>query len=334
MIVKKTPILQNFPVSEIVNNLSLSPSSRSIFLDIETNGLSPRSHFVYLIGALDFSDNSFQLCQWFAQSPEEEPEILAAFQSFAEGYHILVHFNGNRFDLPFLEKRYQRHNMPSFLSAVASYDLCRELKDIQALTKLANRKFSTAEEFLGLTRENDCSGRECINLYQRYYATGDDAYLEPILYHNRMDLEHLPALFSLLNYRQIQDGNFTLQDLQLTDQGLAGQFQLEEPVPRLISYQGTEAYLTAEERVLKVFLPLSQGRLKLYHSPCREYYYLPEEDSAVHKSVGIYVDKSRRKAATPQTCYTWFSVTPEFLENTAQSEPYFRKNLRFLLGFF
>ena len=65
-----------------------------------------------------------------------------------------------------------------------------------------------------------------------------------------------------------------------------------------------------------------------------EYYYLPEEDSAVHKSVGIYVDKSRRKAATPQTCYTWFSVTPEFLENTAQSEPYFRKNLRFLLGFF
>lgn len=334
MIIKEMPILQSFSIAFIVKKLSLTPPFRCVFLDIETNGLSPRSHFIYLIGALDFSDNSITLRQWFAQSPQEEPQLLSAFQEYMANCSKLVHFNGNRFDLPFLEARCRQHEIPCILTQIPSFDLYKELKSIQTLIKLPNCKFSTAEEFLGLARENDCSGKECIHLYQRYYATGKEEYLTPILRHNHMDLEHLPLLLPLLNYRQILEGKFTLQSLYKTDQELIGQFQLEEPVPRLISYGSSEAYLTAKNQELKISVPFTEGRLKLYHRPHRDYYYLPEEDTAIHKSVGIYVDKSRRRAATPQTCYTWFPVTSEFLENSVQSEEYFQKNLRYLLGFF
>ena len=35
---------------------------------------------------------------------------------------------------------------------------------------------------------------------------------------------------------------------------------------------------------------------------CKDYYYLIYEDTAVHKSVGEYVDRQARKKATRETC--------------------------------
>ena len=46
------------------------------------------------------------------------------------------------------------------------------------------------------------------------------------------------------------------------------------------------------------------GELKYFYSNYRDYYYLPIEDTAIHKSVGEYVDKTARVKATARTCYT------------------------------
>jgi hypothetical protein len=44
--------------------------------------------------------------------------------------------------------------------------------------------------------------------------------------------------------------------------------------------------------------------MKYFYSNYRDYYYLPEEDTALHKSVAEYVDKEYRLQATAATCYT------------------------------
>lgn len=54
---------------------------------------------------------------------------------------------------------------------------------------------------------------------------------------------------------------------------------------------------------LLLSVPLFSGTLKYFFADYREYYYLPFEDCAIHKSVAQFVDKEYRKKATKDTCY-------------------------------
>jgi hypothetical protein len=55
---------------------------------------------------------------------------------------------------------------------------------------------------------------------------------------------------------------------------------------------------------LELAIPLEQDTLKYFYPDYKDYYYLIYEDTAVHKSVGEYVERTARKKATAQTCYT------------------------------
>lgn len=52
-----------------------------------------------------------------------------------------------------------------------------------------------------------------------------------------------------------------------------------------------------------ITIPAFCGELRYFFSDYKNYYYLPLEDQAIHKSVGAYVDKTHRTAAKPQNCY-------------------------------
>lgn len=64
---------------------------------------------------------------------------------------------------------------------------------------------------------------------------------------------------------------------------------------RYFKGEGTEA-------LLKV--PIYEEELKYFYSNYHDYYYLPTEDVALHKSVAGFVDKAHRVNATAATCYT------------------------------
>ena len=77
MIVKKMPILQGFPAFETVKKLTKTQSFSErfvpLFYDIETTGLSRNSTFLYLIGAVAYEGNNWQMYQWMIENEEEEP---------------------------------------------------------------------------------------------------------------------------------------------------------------------------------------------------------------------------------------------------------------------
>ncbi len=65
-----------------------------------------------------------------------------------------------------------------------------------------------------------------------------------------------------------------------------------------------EYVLRAEKDVLKLRLPVLTDTLKFFYADYRNYYYLPYEDTAMHKSVAAYVDAECKVKATKETCYT------------------------------
>ena len=74
------------------------------------------------------------------------------------------------------------------------------------------------------------------------------------------------------------------------------------PVP--IQWDTSHASCQASKNGLELIVPLVNDTLKYFYPDYKDYYYLIYEDMAVHKSVGEYVERSARKKATAQTCYT------------------------------
>lgn len=64
-----------------------------------------------------------------------------------------------------------------------------------------------------------------------------------------------------------------------------------------------ELELTLEHSLGLLTIPCVHEELKYFIPDYKNYYYLPEEDTAIHRSVAEFVDKSHRKAATAATCY-------------------------------
>ncbi len=53
-----------------------------------------------------------------------------------------------------------------------------------------------------------------------------------------------------------------------------------------------------------LMVQLFQGELKFFFPDPENYYYLPDEDTAIHRSVGGFVDRAHRVPAKKSNCYT------------------------------
>ncbi|MEE0420830.1 MAG: ribonuclease H-like domain-containing protein [Lachnospiraceae bacterium] len=286
---------------------NLGPKETLLLFDIETTGLSPSSSFIYLIGVLFYQDSSWKIKQWLAQSPEEESDLLTAFSEFARNYRVLIHFNGDAFDIPFVKKRWLAQ-ASDCLCLPESLDLYKRLRPLKKLLGLSKMNLKSLEQYLGIARKDELSGRELIPLYFNYTKNRDLAVEKLLLLHNRDDLSGTLDLTALLSYTDFLLGGFTVEDQQ-TGEGMDGVFEtvfflkLTQPLPQRISCPLAHGYLTAQDTSCRILLKGISGTLKYFFSDYRSYYYLPAEDTAMHKSVAAYVDKSHRVQAKASTCY-------------------------------
>lgn len=80
-------------------------------------------------------------------------------------------------------------------------------------------------------------------------------------------------------------------------------------------------------------VPLWEGELRYYFANYQDYYYLPQEDTALHKSVARYVDREHRIQATAQTCYV--RKRSQYLPQWKPLfSPYFQAEYRSKPGYF
>lgn len=285
----------------------------ALFVDIETTGFLTASSGLYLIGCAFFEENSWFTLQWLAQKPEEEAQILTAFLEFAATRKTLVHFNGTTFDLPFLEQKSKKHHLTFDLASYESIDLYRRIAPFRHLLKLPNCKQKTLEQFLGCSREDVLDGGELIGVYQEYVKHPCPEAEEKILLHNRDDLQGMFEILPVLNYYDLFLQDVTTTRVQANYyKDLAGQTRMELlmtlslPVflPKPVSIYGNDCFFLAEANTGSLKVPVYEEELKYFYSNYKDYYYLPMEDIALHKSVASFVDNEHRIQATAATCYT------------------------------
>lgn len=305
-----------------------------LFLDIETTGLSRDRHQIYLIGSAMLVDNNMiYVNQWFADCAADESVILSEFSDFLLTANIkrIITFNGNAFDLPFLLARAGKRNVTLDFSGYELFDIYKEVKARKKLFQLQNYRQKTLEQFLGIRREDKYSGGELIQVYESYVKSPNADAASMLKLHNYEDVLGMIDLLPVFSYDALLFSAPQIVSASVEDYTDISGAAAEEliltlippcPLPGKLSckHPVTGAYLHAYQNSAKLRVPLYHGMARLYYLDYKNYFYLPDEDMAIHKSVAAYVDKAHREKATPENCYTKIEVTKEFLESEKLAE--------------
>lgn len=310
---------------------------RAIYFDIETTGLSAQTSYVYLIGCACREQDGLVLTQWLCTEPSEEKELLRLFFEKAKDFDLLLHYNGTGFDLPFLEKKAVRHCLTSPLTQLEGLDLYRTARSMRSWFSLPDLKLKTMERFFGFSRTDVFSGEDLIAVYAKLLGlhrlntltsnkmqAEEHALTQVLLLHNAEDVKNLPSLTALLFLRHLPDF-FKAECLLLfppasgceessVSSAASAPFSCSYSLPFSIpedftlslpwETSGLRLLFSAEQSTVSFLLPVYEAELKYFYPNPADYYYLPLEDCAMHKSVASFVEKEYRKKATAATCYT------------------------------
>ncbi len=276
------------------------------FFDIETTGLSARVSSLYLIGALwyDREKEHFAIRQWFADDYISERDLILSFTDFLAGFTTLVHYNGSGFDLPYLEKKCSELDLPTPFATVKNLDIYREIRKQKPLFHVPNLKLATVEKLVGFMRTDTLTGKDCIQVYSQFMQKKyfRDAAMElekqKLLLHNAEDLIGTYLSAQLLSYRC----DAALTDVARQAETVTAYFRSGTPYPFPVSWEQDGFSLDYSDHTVQLTIPLYHGTLLYFFDNYKDYFYLPAEDTAIHKSVGIYVDREFREPAKASNC--------------------------------
>lgn len=339
-------------VSDFPRKPSILPEQEAaIFFDIETTGFSASTSQVYLIGCISYSPDSrtFLLSQWFAQTEDDEEQLLKSFFTFLAPYKALITYNGESFDMPFLIHRCRHYNLNYDFTKYTSMDLYKLLAPYKNILKLPDLKQKTLEKFLGISREDRFQGKELISVYHNYKKEPDAQTQNLLLLHNHEDLTGMIQLYPTIAYYHLFHGeisdavcqihSYTSATGKICEEALFT-FSCSMPLPKEFSYRKQELYLTGNASACHLSVQIYKDELKYFFPNYKDYYYLPVEDISIHKSVAFYVDKNYRTQATAANCYNKKSgrflpqkrniITPYFKQNYKDKQTYFELNEEFL----
>ncbi|MCU4740322.1 ribonuclease H-like domain-containing protein [Natronoglomus mannanivorans] len=179
--------LERGDVSYFADTLPASSSWRlyenvrddACFLDIETTGLDASCNDVTTVSVHRDGET-----KTFVKDRDLTAERL---QTELERSSLLVTFNGQRFDVPFLETCY---DVDASVPHVDLMYCCRKLGLSGGLKQI--------ERDLGIERDMpDISGRDAVRLWHEY-ERGDDRALETLVEYNRADTVNLEELMDLV----------------------------------------------------------------------------------------------------------------------------------------
>ena len=285
-----------------------------LFFDIETTGFSAKNSQLYLIGLLSFENDMPYATQLFAQTPADEKDVLEKFIEICKNYKTLIHFNGNTFDIPYIKEKCKQFQFAQPFDALNGVDIYKRFSTFKNIFHLENCKQKTVESFLEIERDDQYNGKELIDIYKKYVNNPTEDLRKLLLLHNFDDVKGMYNLLPALTYMDLLLVPFRVVKVQANlyyDQNEKEQTEIvmkmrfHSPFPQPItinkfgcrfSGEGTEGYLK---------VPLSKTPLKYFYTNYKDYYYLPKEDTALHKSVAEFVDRDFREQATARTCYTW-----------------------------
>lgn len=291
----------------------IAPPDKILYLDIETTGFAAKNSSIYLIGAAYYVKDSWNIIQWFATNYDEEKEILEEFYVFSQKFEHFIHFNGNTFDLPFIKQRGACYDIPFDFSLYGGTDIYKRIAPYKSMLHLTHCKQKNIELFLGIQREDLFTGGELIDVYKKYVENPDDIAFQALIQHNLDDMKGMLLITPILAYHDLFHTPVKAKQAQAnyyTDmngnkkQELIMRITHPTPLPVPLSLTHNNCYYSGEGKSGALRIPLYEEEMKYFYSNYKDYYYLPTEDTAMHKAVAGFVDKAHRVPAQASTCYT------------------------------
>lgn len=324
-------ITKQFSLGKIPENLpGCFPFSNTIsFLDIESTGYARKNASLAYAGCLFPKNGCWIAALWITETKKEETALLSALFAKLSSCTALVTFGGTSFDLPFLKKKASALGLSFPLSDLSHLDLYQAIRPFQKFFGLEHMDQKSLEHLLGLVRSPEDN-----------------------------DLTMLPKLLPLLSFLDLKNGSFQEVLGHPVADPKAFQYQLSITLPFSlpfpISHMYEHFYLKGEGNQVQLLVYGFSGTLKYFFQDYKNYYYLPAEDQAIHKSVAAYMDKKNRVPAKASTCYikksgnflpspavgtyflsewkasdAWLLYTPDWEANPENLQSY----ARFLLSF-
>jgi uncharacterized protein YprB with RNaseH-like and TPR domain len=297
---------------------AIAPLEKVLFIDIETTGFQAASSYLYLIGAAYYENDKWQIIQWFAERYDEERLVVNAFFQFATSFTHLFHFNGNNFDLPYINKKCEKYNYSYSFEPFTGVDIYKRVTPYRERLSLANCKQKTIEAFLNVRRVDVYDGGDLISIYHDYVGAPSEEALYILTLHNASDIGGMLEILPILAYNDLFNGTIKARQVRAsyyTDRKgknknmLYMKLRLPAALPLPLSFNHNACYFKGEGEEGYLAVPLYEEEMKFFYANYKDYYYLPAEDTALHKSIATYVDKDYRQQATASNCYTKKSST-------------------------
>lgn len=247
---------------------------RICFIDIETTGFSRTTDTIYLIGIVffDTSKETWKIIQLFADELKEEIDILMESYKLLSNFDIIINYNGTSFDMPFINSKLDFYKTNLSIDISKSMDLYKIIQSNKNIFKLKSYKLKSIEKFLGIDREDQFTGRECIDFYFDYLVTNNQESQDNILLHNYEDLYYLLDVIKIvdiledkksfdINYNNNKN-HFIIDNMNLSKDYLFINGNIENNNIRNTVYFGDNYKLIiAEDNSFEISLEVKEGMI-------------------------------------------------------------------------
>lgn len=313
-----------------------------LLFDIETTGFSARNTMLYLIGMCFYSDDSWHYQLLFNDDGRSELTILDTFLHIISSFHTLIHFNGDGFDLRYLKEKYTQYqtltsgqyfeHAISSLEALESVDLYKLIKPYRSGLALPDLKLKTVQQALNIPRTDPYSGGELIKIYKTYLKEQNEDLQRMLLQHNYDDILAMIPMLRLLSFESLAAHEFQLITVQEQESCLSLTLTFPQPIPLCYRKETVYGDLQIADTSGTLLIPLQREELRYYLKNWKDYYYLPVEDTVMHKSIAAFVDTAYKQKATKETgflkhtsvffpCPQGLACSPDKLYKKSSSDP-------------
>ena len=289
-------------------------SDKALFIDIETTGLKKETTSLYLIGCGYYTGEGFMTTLLFADSPSEEKDLLIEFDRLIKNFTHLFHFNGTGFDIPYLQYKTDSYGMPSLFDGITQVDIYKLCKPLRYLLFADTMRQKAIETFLGIERKDIYDGGELIAVYKDYTVSRSENDLDALITHNREDVLGMHMIMPILYYLDFKDAPLHFEGYKENSYKDYNGEDQEEVIlnyttslnfPRAFTAKTESMYVRAssDDNTVSIRLPIYTNDMKVFFDNYRDYCYIPDEDTAILKSLAMSLPKGSYIKATKETCY-------------------------------
>lgn len=165
-----------------------------IILDIETTGLDSSTDSLVLLGIIEKNNNKAYIYQYFALDDSEELRLLKIYRRKISEKKVIT-YNGDTFDIPFLNNRLKKHR--DFPLLPQSLDLLKVIRPYNKFFDFESLKLNDIEKIVGFYRD-DPSRYKTFSKLNNDLKKRTNPY--PIMKHNENDLIATEKILQIKKY--------------------------------------------------------------------------------------------------------------------------------------